>query len=350
MTQQELGSRVSMERSAIAKIESGRRGVGALELLRIAEAVGQRLEWLLRDAPDAVIAHRTRLDPDLDVAAIDTLLETLARHTEFVAEIVPALTGNGIEQGEVPRSGKESEALAATARVACGLTDVDAVRGIADVVGRVGLIAFSAPLGPDTADAASTLLNQGAVAIVNSSHAVGRRRLALAHELGHYLVRDDYTVDWRIADHNDSDRTEILLDRFARAFLAPPEAFSRFWRDARRVWSVRTSAILIGSEFQIDMATIARRLHELSLANGDEISEVRGVRTKKADILEHGLLAPTDLEGTTVPTVYAQAVLSLFEKQKLSADRAIGLLLGTFDHEDLPTLPTRHKDEIWSLL
>ncbi|ROQ05662.1 uncharacterized protein DUF955 [Rathayibacter sp. PhB93] len=350
LTQSDLAARAAMERSAIAKIEGGRRGVGAMELMRIAEALGQRLEWLLSDPPSAVMEHRTRLDPSLDLAGIDSVLETLARHVSFVAGIVPALVEKNVDPAEMPTNAAEAESLAVHARVSCGLPDGSAVRNIGDVVGRAGVMAFSTALGSETADAASTTLARGAVALVNSSSAVGRRRLALAHELGHVLVRDGYSVDWRVADHSDSDHTEVLLDRFARAFLAPPAAFAEFWRETRRVHGVRTSAVLIGNRFQIDMATIARRLNELELASAAETAEVRGTRTNKADIVEHGLLAPLDLDGTTVPSDYAQAVLALYRAEELSAERALGLLLGTFERDDLPLLPERHENEIWSLL
>ncbi|MDY0912332.1 XRE family transcriptional regulator [Rathayibacter festucae] len=350
LTQSDLGVRASLERSAIAKIEGGRRGVGAMELMRIADALGQRFEWLLSDGPSGVMEHRTRLDPSLDLAGIDTSLETLARHVSFVAGIVPALVEKTVDPAEMPTNGAEAESLAALARSACGLPHGSAVRSIGDVVGRVGVMAFSTALGPETADAASTTLDRGAVALVNSTNAVGRRRLALAHELGHVLVRDGYSVDWRVADHSDSDHTEVLLDRFARAFLAPPTAFAEFWQETRRIHRVRTSAVLIGNRFQIDMATIARRLNELDLASAAEMAEVRGTRTNRADIVEHGLFAPIDLEGTTVPSAYARAVLTLYRAEELSAERALGLLAGTFEHDDLPLLPERHENEIWSLL
>ena len=59
--------------------------------------------------------------------------------------------------------------------------------------------------GPEAADAASILLVRGGVAVVNGQRQVGRRRLAAAHELGHYLFADDYTVDWRIGEQDDEE-------------------------------------------------------------------------------------------------------------------------------------------------
>lgn len=350
LTQQELGSRAGLERSVIAKIERGLRGVGAIELVGIAEALGQRIEWLLSDAPAAVVAHRTRLDPTSDIATIDRFLETLARHTEFVASLAPSLFATELPLREVPKSGSEADALAKEARAHCGLSHGEPARNLTNVMAQAGLIAFSAPLGAETADAASLLLERGAVAVINSTNAVGRRRIALAHELGHYLVQDDYNVDWRVSEHSDSDRTEVLLDRFAREFLAPGNAFEEFWSNARDGHDLRTSAVLTGSHFQIDMATIARRLQELSITSSDEARSIRSVQTSKADIVEYGLLVPVDLTGTTVPDVYAQAVLALYKAERISSERARELLLGTFGPEDLPELPDAHENEIWSII
>ena len=86
-------------------------------------------------------------------------------------------------------------------RAFCGIsTDWIAeqpIRRLTDAVSGIGLLAFSRDVGKDTADAGTILLRRGGVSLINSHMKVGRRRLALAHELGHYLVADDYTVDGR---------------------------------------------------------------------------------------------------------------------------------------------------------
>ena len=64
-------------------------------------------------------------------------------------------------------------------------------------------------------------MREGGVCLVNSHNKVGRRRLALAHELGHYLLQDEYTVDWRVTDGGVG--LESRLDRFARALLLPAQ-------------------------------------------------------------------------------------------------------------------------------
>lgn len=206
------------------------------------------------------------------------------------------------------------------------------------------------PLGAETADAASTLLVRGCVALVNSSNMVGRRRLALAHEFGHYLVADEYTIDWSVTEHSDSNRTETLLDRFARAFLAPASGLTSFWAQVGADHDLRTSAVLATSHFRIDMSTLARRLSELDLASAGDCGSIRGFHTTKSDIIEYGLGIPYDLEGESRPRRYEKAVLALYRSERVSAERAVSLLQGALTAEELPELRTPHPDEIWSVL
>ena len=62
LTQAQLAAATSLDRSALAKIENGTRRVSALELARIADAVDERIEWFVTDAPPAVVSHRNMLE------------------------------------------------------------------------------------------------------------------------------------------------------------------------------------------------------------------------------------------------------------------------------------------------
>lgn len=350
LTQEQLAASSGIPRTVIAKIERGHRRVGALELVDIADGLGTRVEWLLNEAPAAVVAHRTRLDPELNVATIDRELERLARDASVVFELDPDLVTEQVPIHQIPTTSEGAELLASKARRLAGLKAHQPVHDLVGAAARLGLFAFSAPLGQDTADAASTLVSPGGVALINSTNAVGRRRLALAHELGHFLVRDYYTVDWSVAEHTASDKTEVLLDRFARAFLLPRDALKAVWESARQDNEVRTSAVISASHFHVDMSTLARRLLEMDIASHDVTKAIWGVKTTKADIVEHDLKVTYELEGRTVADGYAKSVLGMYSAQRISAERAIGLLYGVFERDDLPELRVGHPDEIWSLL
>jgi len=199
----------------------------------------------------------------------------------------------------------------------------------------IGLLAFSIELGEHGADGASILLATGGVAVVNGSRPLGRRRLTLAHELGHYVFADEYSTDWNVAD-SDAARNESLIDRFARAVLLPAPALRARWRSDE---PARTPAVQAASEYRVDMSTLARRLTDLNLASSSQADEIRAVRTRRADMVEHALVVPTDLAPPDLPSAYVKAVLKAYTDEEVTAARALDLLLGTWNEDDLPELP-----------
>jgi transcriptional regulator with XRE-family HTH domain len=79
LTQAQLASAVSLDRSALAKIETGSRRVSALELASLAESLGVRIEWFVQDAPEAIISRRNTQEPGTPSPRIDATVERVAR-------------------------------------------------------------------------------------------------------------------------------------------------------------------------------------------------------------------------------------------------------------------------------
>jgi Zn-dependent peptidase ImmA (M78 family)/transcriptional regulator with XRE-family HTH domain len=358
LSQEDLGRAVGLERTVVNKIEGGIRKVTALELSDIAAAIGVRMSTFFEEPVAALVAHRSSQGLDTADSQIDALLAKLANEVEFVGSLgvdelgldaADPVSEAGITQ---PSTNAEAETLATTARDLMALSPDEPIHRLSDSVAGVGLLAFSRDVGKDTADAGMILLPRGGVALVNSHMKVGRRRLALAHELGHYLVADAYTVDWRIAGQPDhAVPMESRLDRFARALLLPEATVSRQWYEKTAQSGERNAAILIAHEFRVDMATLATRLKELGLADGEVAASVRMCRTTRADIVEMNLYVPLEeLAGTTVPRTFARAVLRLVRDERISRERALDMLQGTFDETDLPHIRERRPDEIWNFV
>jgi Zn-dependent peptidase ImmA (M78 family)/transcriptional regulator with XRE-family HTH domain len=351
LTQGELASRVNLDRTAVNKIEGGIRKVTALELSDIATALGVRMASFFSEPIPALVSHRSAQGLDTADSKIDRLLANIASDVEFVHTLAPAELGLPDSTAvPLPRPDALSDAdsLAIEARTLLGF---DAAEPVHDLVGRVasiGLLAFSIDLGVDTADAGTILLRQGGVSLINSHNKVGRRRLALAHELGHFLVADEYTVDWRVTDQRSSD-LEARLDRFARSLLLPEPGIRAAWdRHASR--HPRVASVLLASEFRVDMATLSRRLDELRLVDSSGAALIRGVKTTRTDIVEFGLYVPTDMEGTSLPVPFQKAILRAFRDERISRERALELLYGTFVDDDLPALRERREDELWNFV
>lgn len=349
LTQAQLAAEVRLDRSALAKIEVGDRRVSALELSRIADAVDERLEWFFEEVPEPIASHRNLLDPGQESPQIDRVVERRARELEFVISAGGGLNLAEIEPRVMPADADGAEGLAAEARRLLGLPLDGPLHSLEKHVVRAGVVPFVTDLGPDSADAASVLLNPGAVVVVNGSLKVGRRRLSLAHEFGHVLVADEYTVDWRVALEDSVARREGRLDRFARALLLPASDLRSEWprRAAGPHGSLRTAAVRTGSEYRVDMATLAKRLQELGLVDPSEAVQVRAVRTGRADIVDFNLVVGDDLPIDYLPREYIAAVLHLYRSELVSQSRAVDLLFGAWTAADLPALPKRTSDEIW---
>lgn len=358
MSQEDLGQSVGLDRTVINKIESGIRKVTALELSEIGAALGVRMFTFFEDPVSAIVEHRSNQGLDTADSQIDALLATFADEVEFLAALgvdelgldaAEAVSRAGVSR---PSTNAEAEALAAKARDLMGLSPQEPILQLSDSVAKIGLLAFSRDVGKDTADAGTILLRCGGVSLVNSHIKVGRRRLALAHELGHYLISDAYTVDWRVADHPDhAVPMESRLDRFARALLLPEVAVTQHWQESVDRCGERSTVITLASKFRVDMATLATRLRELALADSETVAAVRDYRTTRADLVEMNLYVPLEeLAGTTVPRLFALAVLRLVRDERISRERALDLLQGTFEEADLPSIRPRRPDEIWTFV
>jgi Zn-dependent peptidase ImmA (M78 family)/transcriptional regulator with XRE-family HTH domain len=348
LTQAQLASAVGVDRSALAKIETGARRVSAIELVAIARELRRRVEWFVDPGPQSIVSYRAS-KPAVAFQTVDTELDRTVRDVEFVVSEFPGLIQNQPEVAPPPQTPAEADALATSARAMLGLQPGAPANDLADLVTTIGLLPFSIHLG-EGADAGTVLLRAGGVSVINGDLYAGRRRLALAHELGHYLIADPYTTDWRVAS-SDAEALESRLDRFARALLLPELDLRTRWG----VWvqqpdeTLRDAAVRAGSHYRVDMATLARRLSELGLVNADQADSIRRVRTKKADIVEKNLIVHHELEPVFLPRQYEQAILGLYRSETVTADRALGLLLGTFDNEALPDLPELPESEIWSV-
>ncbi|MFJ4436936.1 helix-turn-helix domain-containing protein [Streptomyces sp. NPDC088923] len=349
LTQEQLASALAMERSALAKIETGNRRISAVELVALARELGHRVEWFVEEPPPALTSYRNaRRQAPREV--IDTELTAFARHTEFViAQGSTALVAGQPDPVPAPKTMEEAEALAHKVRLLLRLEKAQPLHDFAALAARLGLLILSTDLG-EGADAGTVLLRRGGAAVVNGYWKVGRRRLSAAHELGHYVIADEFSLDWRIAA--ESHGLEARLDRFARALLMPAEDAARRWTQwlARTDETWRDATVRAASHYGVDMATLARRLLELGLVRNGQAHDIRQVRTNDADIIEKNLVVRPDLKPVSLPRVYEQAVLKLYRAESISAERALELLWGTIERDSLPELAPVPESEIWDAI
>ncbi len=351
-TQESLAQSVHLDRSALAKIETGTRKISALELARIAENLAVRLEWFVADAPPALVSRRNTREPGAPSPTMDALAERVAREVEFVQVHDETLRYQQTPEAlRRPTTRAEVETAAGLARELLGVDPAEPVTHLSRRVARTGLLAFSIDLGADAADGCAVLLAHGGVAIVNGHLRVGRRRLTLAHELGHYLFADAFALDWQVTGSEPASSREGKIDHFARCLLLSEDALTRAWADHRRdERPLRASAVLTASRFRVDMSTLARRLSELDLVSNGEAGDVRRLQTTRADIVDLDLVVSDELEAPELARPYVEAVLRLYRQEIVSEARALDLLFDTWNEVDLPERPSLPQEAIWSFV
>lgn len=352
LTQADLAIQVGLDRPTISKIETGSRGVSAIELSQLAVALGVRIEWFMEDAPPAIISRRNVQEPGAPSPAIDISVERVARAIEFAADHDTRFTVENIATREMPNTSTAADSLASDARALIGADDRSPLVHLDEKLSHVGLLAFTLSLGVDSADAATIALRNGGASVINGDLHIGRRRLALAHEFGHFLVADEYTVDWRVAEYQDAEIRENLFDRFARSLLLPEQGIRDHWRQYTQgeVGDFRAACIQIASNYRVDMTTLARRLLDLGIITWADAAKIRSFKTTRADITEMGLVVGSEMDSPAIPAVYERSVLRLFRAETISTARALDLLFNTYSVEDLPTLPRRADHETWQFI
>jgi Zn-dependent peptidase ImmA (M78 family)/DNA-binding XRE family transcriptional regulator len=332
-TQQFLGDRLGLHRSAVTRIELGQRQLDALELARIADALGRSVDWFLTEPPPSIASHRDGLSEDADVRALEEELEDVGRDVELLID-VGDLSAPAVTLPEGVTSFEEAEAGAHEARRLLDVSD-GPLRDLQACVERFGLLAFSLDLGPSIIDGGYVRVREAGVALVNGTADSGRRRFTLAHELGHHLLADEYTPDFGLGSTR-SER-EGLINAFAIHLLMPRSAVSDRWNElAADVDDVRRRLIVIAAEYRVSWTAAISQAVTLGLITRDQFGLLEIRRPTPADYFELGVRFETELEPLSLPLAFSQAALRAYRRGVVSADRVIQLMRGTLTHDDLP--------------
>ena len=329
MTQTELAVVSDLGRTIIAKIEAGSRKLGAVELVRLAEALRRPVDWFFSESPPAVVSRRS--DPNIRglSAMLDARIDWIARDIAYLHQL-----------DELPRYGRfvhtAPESLDDAARAAGALRrHLEVLDGplhdLQALAEQVGLFAFSLDLGGDGGDAAYVAVEDAGVAVVNGQLDAGRRRFNLAHELGHHVFQDAYAPEIGLSPQDDTER---LVNAFAIHLLLPlgdaRSLFEEFSDD------VRLAAVAAGVRFRLSWTAVCAQLRNAELVNAGAYEDLVARPPSRVDFVELGERWLPELEAPAVPPKYGQRVLSAYRRRKLTAERAAELLWGTLTVAELP--------------
>jgi Zn-dependent peptidase ImmA (M78 family)/transcriptional regulator with XRE-family HTH domain len=333
LTQADLAAAVSLDRTAVAKIEAGTRKVSAVELAKIATELKRPLDWFLLESPQSVVSRRTDAATGRRSIRLDQSIEKAARDIEFLLEAgVLEPSSNDMELAP-PRSTSKAEQQADRVRKTLGV-DGRPLLGLDQVAEKLGLLCFSVGLGPDEGDGAYVSLGEIGVTVVNGDTEAGRRRFTLAHEIGHHLFADEYSVDLTLADVGEL--MERRINTFAVHLLLPRGSITRLWEASTR--EPRERAIRLALEFRVSWSALCTQLKNFELIAENDRRALLGRPPTRADYLELGMSVVEELRPPAVPGRYAQAVLRAYRSGRLGASRTVDLLWGSISMEDLPQL------------
>jgi Zn-dependent peptidase ImmA (M78 family)/transcriptional regulator with XRE-family HTH domain len=333
LTQAELAAAIDLDRTAVAKIEAGSRRVSAVELGRIAAALGRPLDWFLVEGPQAVVSRRTDAAAGQRSVPLDRAVEKAASDVEFLMEqgiFSPAATELRLEP---PQNLPEAERAAERVRAAVQ-ADSGPLLGLEEVAEQLGVLCFALPLGDGGGDGAYVTIDDVGVAVINGNTEAGRRRFTLAHEIGHHVFADEYSTDLSVAEVGSE--MERRINGFAVHLLLPRSSLTERWRMLSG--EPREKAIRLGVEYRVSWSALCSQLKNLGLASEAEHQALLARPPTRADYIELGMGFVEELQPPSVPRSYARAVLAGYRASKLGANRTIDLLWGSITKKDLPEL------------
>lgn len=336
-SQAHLAERINLNRSSLSRIESGERSLDALELSRISEALGRSVEWFLVEPPTAIASHRLQpTEGGAEARQLEDRLEAVARDISLLQQIDvlrdPGV-GPGAFEGEPLGSVEDAEALAGRTRE---LVDEPSgpIRAMQAWVQQFGLYAYSFPMGTDVIDGAYVRVAGAGVAAINGTTESGRRRFTLAHELGHHLIGDEYSADFAVGQTREE--RESILNAYAIHLLMPRASVTSRFESLRRDHSARDTLIIVAAEFMVSWSAACNQVRNLDLIDAGTRTTLSSQRPTRAESMELQAHWTEELEPTAVPPEVATAALRAYRLQRIGGGRAVELLWGTLDREDLP--------------
>jgi Zn-dependent peptidase ImmA (M78 family)/transcriptional regulator with XRE-family HTH domain len=236
-TQAEIAELAGMSRVGYRNVEAGVAAPRAETLVRLAEALGVRVDDLLRPS-GALRAVRFRAQKKMN--AREQLLTDVSQWLRSYGELedllgdkphLPILNLPKQFAGSPPGVARATCA-AAEARLKLGLTEKEIIRDICGLLEDNGIKVYTPALASDGFFGLSVGLEDGGPAVVVNTWdriSVERWIFTAAHELGHVLLHLD---SFDVTQSEERDGEESEADTFASYFLMPEAVFRKEWEEA----------------------------------------------------------------------------------------------------------------------
>ncbi len=290
LTQAEVADHLGIARTTLTAIEKGQRRPRSLELMHLATLYGRQIEDLLHtDGPNtspsfAVQFRRARQLPGdralADMERFEQLCRWYAALEEDLGSPLPARDTPGYDISRTPpeRAGEE---IASSERLRLGLGD-GPLGDLWEVLeSAYGLRVFGFAMEESRISGMFVFIPElGGCIAINTNHPVERQRWTGCHELGHFLTerhRVEVTVDVSRPGRN---RSEQVVDAFARHFLMPTAGLVRRFESIRRSKPgpiTPADVVVLSHVYGVSFQAITWRLEDLRLlkpGTWDQLQEV----------------------------------------------------------------------------
>lgn len=332
MTQESVARAVGLDRTAIVLLEKGERNLKVPELVQIAQTLGRPLSYFVEPPVPAAVSRRSAPHTAHDsTRALDVEIDQFAADVRGLLELglLPPVTRTA--DARVPRTHAEAENVAAALRREIAL-DALPIDDLGRACQAFGLYTYAAGLGEAGPDGGCVEVDVDSgelgVAVINGDAGCGRRRMTLAHELGHWLFGDAY-------DTQASPDNEQMINSFAVHFLAPRAGVTKIWSEHSE-WSVRDRALAVGVAYRLSWSATISQLRNIDLLSHEERDRLSRIEPRSGDYLRLGLSWTDELEDPYLSPDFIAACLKGYTSSKFTEARVLELLRGLLSASDLP--------------
>lgn len=353
-TQEEAARALGLDATAVAKMERGRRGVGALELKRLASLYGTSVEDLLEDplaegeVPLTVAMRATTEALEPKAGAMKRRLQRIVADDRWLREgsaeeaDIQGFSALDVAEdlGDLERGYWGAELF----RECYGLGE-SPIADVAMLADEVGVVVARMPLGGDerSPEGCSAVDPETGAAyiLINSDKPRVRRRFTIAHELGHlalgHLHGGEMVVDETVRGKSPRERE---ANAFAAGVLMPAKGVKGALRRLKARLGEHPGPVdwivWLAASFGVSEQAAAYRLANLRLiqAVGGSTAEAVRETAENLEMLREakarlGLLPVTaDAERgiTEVGPAMRARIARALEEGAISVDGAAGML------------------------
>lgn len=315
LSQRGLAEAAEISAMAISKYERNLDMPGSAVMIRLARALGVKVEYFFRpiearlSMPVFRYGHMlSEAQRELVVARVQEWVERYVQ-IEQLLDLTDAVVLPGPYRVATP---DEAEIAAQRLRIDwnIGIDPIDGLLSLCEDRGiKIGLAD-----GPDAFIALTLLVNEKDPVIALKREMPGdRQRFSLAHELGHLVLEFDSTMNQHMI--------EELINRFAGAFLAPADNVRNELGPRRSMLSIY-ELHLLKHKYGLSMQGWIHRAGDLGILSDTTVRELR----QQFDSQNWREREPGDQLQSEVPQRFERLIMRALTEDCISPGRAAELL------------------------